>query len=203
MVHNVTLITGDGTGPELAQAARRVLDATGVGFNWVEQQEEAGIEVFEKTGDPFPETLIDTIKRTKVTLKAPITTPIGTGFRSVNVKLRKDPDLYINLRPAKSYEGGRSRYEKLYLVIFEKTRMICTWALILNTELFLWPVGRTYTVSFVCYKAVGNMPPSIAVANNANFSFVAILFDFFSQYRELPIRTLISNYLVNRNNRFL
>jgi isocitrate dehydrogenase (NAD+) len=118
MAHDVTLILGDGTGPELARATRKVLDATGVKFNWVEQ--EAGIDVFEKTGDPFPDTLIDTIKRTKVALKAPITTPVATGFRSVNVKLRKDLDLYINLRPAKSYVGVRSRYENLDLVIFRE-----------------------------------------------------------------------------------
>lgn len=118
MAHDVTLILGDGTGPELARATRRVLDATGVKFNWVEQ--EAGIDVYEKTGDPFPDTLIDTIKRTRVAIKAPITTPVATGFRSVNVKLRKDLDLYINLRPAKSYEGVRSRYENLDLVIFRE-----------------------------------------------------------------------------------
>lgn len=118
MAHDVTLILGDGTGPELARATRKVLDATGVKFNWVEQ--EAGIDVYEKTGDPFPDTLIDTIKRTKTALKAPITTPVATGFRSVNVKLRKDLDLYINLRPAKSYEGVRSRYENLDLVIFRE-----------------------------------------------------------------------------------
>ena len=118
MVYSITLITGDGTGPELAQATRHVLDATGVQFNWIEQ--EAGVEVFERTGDPFPDTLIDTIKKTKVALKAPITTPVATGFRSVNVKLRKDLDLYINLRLAKSYEGVRSRYENLDLVIFRE-----------------------------------------------------------------------------------
>ena len=118
MAHDVTLILGDGTGPELARATRKVLDATGVKFNWVEQ--EAGIDVFEKTGDPFPDTLIETIKRTKVAIKAPITTPVGTGFRSVNVKLRKDLDLYINLRPAKSYPGVSSRYENLDLVIFRE-----------------------------------------------------------------------------------
>lgn len=118
MAHPVTLILGDGTGPELARATRKVLDATGVQFEWVEQ--EAGIDVFDKTGDPFPDTLIDTIKRTKTALKAPITTPVATGFRSVNVKLRKDLDLYINLRPAKSYEGVRSRYENLDLVIFRE-----------------------------------------------------------------------------------
>lgn len=118
MAHDVTLILGDGTGPELARATKKVLDSTGVKFNWVEQ--EAGIDVFEKTGDPFPDTLIETIKRTKVAIKAPITTPVATGFRSVNVKLRKDLDLYINLRPAKSYPGVRSRYENLDLVIFRE-----------------------------------------------------------------------------------
>jgi len=115
MTHDVTLITGDGTGPELAAAARLCIDATGVSIKWDEQ--EAGVDCLEKYGTPLPESLNASIKRTKVGLKAPITTPVGTGFRSVNVHLRQAFGLYACLRPCKSYKGVRSRYSDIDLVI--------------------------------------------------------------------------------------
>ena len=116
MAHEVTLIPGDGTGPELAEATRRVLEATGVGFDWDVQ--EAGADVMEAYGgNPLPDQVLDSIKRTGVALKGPITTPIGGGFRSVNVTLRKTLDLYGQVRPCKSYEGVRSRYENVDLII--------------------------------------------------------------------------------------
>ncbi len=115
MAHNITLITGDGIGPEVAQATRRCIDATGVQIRWNEV--EAGIDYFAKTGKLMPDDLIDTIRRDKVALKAPITTPVGTGFRSINVHLRKALDLYACVRPCKSYKGVRSRYENIDLVI--------------------------------------------------------------------------------------
>ncbi|WIG60788.1 MAG: Isocitrate dehydrogenase [NAD] [Ktedonobacterales bacterium] len=115
MAYDVTLIPGDGTGPEITEATRRVLEATGVEFNWDVRQ--AGLAVFEKTGTVLPEEVIDSIRRTRVGLKGPITTPVGKGFRSANVALRKSLDLYANLRPAKSYPGLRSRYEKIDLII--------------------------------------------------------------------------------------
>src|SRR3712207_2088922 len=115
MAHNVTLIPGDGTGPELVEAARRVLEATGVQFNW--DVVEAGVDVMETAGTPLPQNVLASIRRTKVALKGPITTPIGTGFRSVNVALRKELDLYACIRPCKSYQGVRSRYENIDIVI--------------------------------------------------------------------------------------
>ncbi len=115
MAHNVTLIRGDGTGPELADVTKKVLDATGVQFNWDIQ--EAGIDVMEKEGTPLPDSVLASIKKNKVAIKAPITTPVGTGFRSVNVALRKEFDLYACLRPCKSYPGVRSRYQNIDLVI--------------------------------------------------------------------------------------
>ena len=116
MAHEVTLIPGDGTGPELAEATRRVLEATGVGFDWDVQ--EAGADVMEQFGgNPLPEQVLDSIKRTGVALKGPITTPVGGGFRSVNVTLRKTLDLYGQVRPCKSYPGVRSRYENVDLII--------------------------------------------------------------------------------------
>jgi isocitrate dehydrogenase (NAD+) len=114
-VHRVTLIPGDGTGPEIADATRRVLEGTGVKFDWDVQ--EAGADVMDKYGTPLPEKVLESIKANKVAIKGPITTPIGTGFRSVNVALRKELDLYMCLRPCKSYEGVRSRYEDIDLVI--------------------------------------------------------------------------------------
>ena len=116
MAHEVTLIPGDGTGPELAEATRRVLEATGVPFEWDVQ--DAGADVMDRYGgNPLPEHVLDSIKRTGVALKGPITTPVGGGFRSVNVALRKTLDLYGQVRPCKSYEGVRSRYEDVDLII--------------------------------------------------------------------------------------
>ena len=116
MAHEVTLIPGDGTGPELTEATRRVLEATGVEFEWDVQ--EAGADVMERYGgNPLPDHVLDSIARTGVALKGPITTPVGGGFRSVNVALRKELDLYAQVRPCKSYPGVRSRYEDVDLII--------------------------------------------------------------------------------------
>ena len=114
-MYDVTLIPGDGIGPEVAAAARQVIDASGVKINW--QVEEAGEAQIEKFGTPLPERVIESIKNTGVALKGPVTTPIGCGFRSVNVALRKELDLYANLRPAKNYPNIPSRYQNVDLVI--------------------------------------------------------------------------------------
>ncbi|HEX9037815.1 MAG TPA: isocitrate/isopropylmalate dehydrogenase family protein [Ktedonobacterales bacterium] len=115
MPYDVTLIPGDGTGPEITEATRRVLEATGVAFRW--HVKDAGLAVVEKTGTVLPDDVIESIKETKIGLKGPITTPVGKGFRSANVELRKRLDLYANLRPAKSYQGLRSRYDTVDLII--------------------------------------------------------------------------------------
>jgi isocitrate dehydrogenase (NAD+) len=115
MTHRVTLVPGDGIGPEIVAAATRVLDATGVGFEWEEY--EAGIHAYEKTGNPLPSELLDSIRKNKVAFKGPLTTLVGEGFRSANVGLRKDLDLYANLRPVRSVPGVQSRYENINLVI--------------------------------------------------------------------------------------
>ena len=115
MQYAVTLIPGDGTGPEITEATRRVLEATGVQFDWHVQI--AGLEVFEKYGTVLPDEVIESIKETKVGLKGPITTPVGRGSRSANAALRKKLDLYANLRPAKTYQGLRSRYDHIDLII--------------------------------------------------------------------------------------
>src|SRR6187402_1678633 len=115
MTHRVTLIPGDGIGPELAEATTRVLDATGVGFEW--ESVEAGESAIEKHGTPLPDNVLQSVRRTKIGLKGPITTPVGGGFRSVNVGLRQALGLYANLRPAKSMAGVESRYEDVDLII--------------------------------------------------------------------------------------
>jgi len=112
---NVTLVTGDGIGPEIAEATRRCIDATGAQIQW--DIAEAGTDVMEREGTPLPDATVESIKRNGVALKAPITTPVGTGFRSINVHLRQSLDLYACLRPCKSYAGVRSRYEDIDLVV--------------------------------------------------------------------------------------
>jgi len=112
---NATLITGDGIGPEIAEAARRCIDATGAGINW--EVAEAGVDVMGRLGTPLPEATIESVKKNGVALKAPVTTPVGKGYRSINVHLRQTLDLYACLRPCKSYKGVRSRYSNINLVV--------------------------------------------------------------------------------------
>jgi isocitrate dehydrogenase (NAD+) len=119
MAHRVTIIPGDGTGPELTEATRRVLEATGVDFDW--EPREAGADVMDDHGgNPLPPDTLASIRDTGVAIKGPITTPIGTGFRSVNVALRHELGLYACLRPCKSYPGVRSRYQNVDVVIIRE-----------------------------------------------------------------------------------
>ena len=111
----VTFVTGDGIGPEIAEATRRCIDATGAGIEW--DIVEAGSDVMERLGTPLPDATVESIKKNGIAIKAPITTPVGTGFRSINVHLRQSLDLYACLRPCKSYKGVRSRYTDIDLVV--------------------------------------------------------------------------------------
>src|SRR5438093_10728817 len=120
MAHRVTFIPGDGVGPELSEATRRVLEGTGVEFDW--EVQEARADVVEKYGTPLPDHVLDSIRANHLAIKGPITTPVGTGFRSVNVALRKELDLYACLRPCKWYPGVRSRYENVDLVIVRENQ---------------------------------------------------------------------------------
>ena len=115
MAHRVTLIPGDGIGPEIAEATRPVLEATGVAFEW--DVVDAGEGVMAEYGTPLPDHVLDSIRRDRVALKGPITTPVGEGFRSVNVTLRQALGLYANVRPARSMKGLDTRYENVDLVI--------------------------------------------------------------------------------------
>ena len=120
---NVTLITGDGIGPEIAEATRRCIDATGAEISW--EMAEAGVDVMERLGTPIPDETLDLVKKNGTVLKAPITTPVGTGFRSINVHLRQSLDLYACLRPCKSYKGVRSRYKDIDLVVVRENTEDC------------------------------------------------------------------------------
>lgn len=117
-LHNIAVIPGDGIGPEIIESAMQVVEAAGVTVVWKEVL--AGLAAIERYKDPLPEETLAVIRDTRVVLKAPITTPIGSGFRSVNVAMRHEFDLYINFRPAKSYPGVQSRYEKIDLIIFRE-----------------------------------------------------------------------------------
>ena len=114
-MHTVTLIPGDGIGPSIADVAVRVIAASGVAIEW--ERVEAGMTAIDKYKDPLPPHVTDSIRRTRAALKGPLTTPVGSGFRSVNVALRKEFDLYSNVRPARSFEGVPSRYSEVDIVI--------------------------------------------------------------------------------------
>ena len=120
MAYNVTLIPGDGVGPEVTKATRRALEATGVAFHW--DMAQAGAGVMDEYGTPLPEYVLESIRKNKVALKGPVTTPIGTGFRSVNVALRKELDLYACVRPCKTYPGVLSLYEGVNIVIIRENK---------------------------------------------------------------------------------
>jgi len=115
MAHDVTFIPGDGIGPEISEAMRRVVDSTGVDINW--EDVEAGADVMDKYGSPLPDHVLESVRRNKVAIKGPITTPVGGGFRSVNVSLRKELNLYACLRPCVSLKGVKSKFSDIDLVI--------------------------------------------------------------------------------------
>ncbi|MBX2989773.1 MAG: NAD-dependent isocitrate dehydrogenase [Bacteroidetes bacterium] len=114
-MHRVTLIPGDGIGPSISESTTTIIKAAGVNIQW--DIVEAGLAAIDKYRDPLPPNVIESIKSTKIALKGPLTTPVGSGFRSVNVALRKEFDLYSNVRPARSFEGVPARYEGIDLVI--------------------------------------------------------------------------------------
>ena len=117
-LYNITLINGDGIGPEITEAVVNILKAAGVDINW--DLQTAGEDVIEKEGSPLPSRVIESIKRNKVALKAPVTTPIGKGFRSVNVQLRKELDLYASVRPAENLPGIKTKFENVDIVVFRE-----------------------------------------------------------------------------------
>jgi isocitrate dehydrogenase (NAD+) len=118
MPYDITLIPGDGIGPEVIEATRRVLEATGIAFHW--ERADAGNDVIQKYGTPLPDSVVESIKKNRIALKGPITTPVGTGFRSVNVALRKTLDLYACVRPCKTYLGVPSPHQDVDLIVIRE-----------------------------------------------------------------------------------
>ena len=114
-MHNVTLIKGDGIGPSIMDTAVKIIDATGVKINW--EEAEAGMTAFDKHGTPLPDETLVSIEKNRIAFKGPLTTPIGGGFRSINVALRQEYDLYANVRPAKTWKGAQSRFENVDIVV--------------------------------------------------------------------------------------
>lgn len=117
-MQTITLIPGDGIGPSISESTQRIIQATGVEISW--ELQEAGLPALEKFKDPLPQQVIDSVAKNKIALKGPLTTPVGTGFRSVNVALRKEFDLFINLRPAKSFIGVKSTFKTVDLIVFRE-----------------------------------------------------------------------------------
>jgi len=157
-LYKVTLIPGDGTGPEIAEATRRCIDATGVEIDWDVQ--DAGIDVMEAEGTPIPERVVESIRKNGIAIKGPITTPVGSGFRSVNVYLRKILDLYACLRPCKSYSGVRSRYEDIDLIVVREN----TEDLYAGIEFESGDSDTDELISFIADKEKGKIHPHSAIS---------------------------------------
>lgn len=187
--HNVTLIPGDGTGPELVDTVKEVLKGIGVNIKW--EEVHAGEEAMLKYDTPLPDQVLTSIRKNKVALKGPITTPIGTGFRSVNVALRKELQLYACLRPCRSYVGVKSRYENIDLVIVrentedlyvgieylnssKEAQSIISWSknkIFPDANLSIKPISRTGTervARFAFEYAVKNGRKKITAVTKAN-----------------------------------
>jgi len=156
--HTVTLIPGDGIGPELTTAMTRVVEATGVDIAW--EVAEAGAGVVEKYGTPLPETVLESIRRNKVAIKGPITTPVGTGFRSVNVAIRKELDLYACLRPAFSIAGSGARYDDIDLVIVREN----TEDLYAGIEFEQGSDGARRLIEFAAAEGAGIIRPDSGIS---------------------------------------
>ncbi len=158
MTHKITLIRGDGVGPELAEATRRCIEATGVKIDW--DIMDAGANVMDKEGTPLPIKVLESIKKNKVALKAPITTPIGTGFRSVNVALRKELGLYSCLRPCKSYPGVRSKFDDIDIVVVREN----TEDLYAGIEFDIDKSETKELISFLSEKTGKKIQPDSAIS---------------------------------------
>jgi len=156
--HTVTLIPGDGIGPEITAAMRRVVDATGVDIEW--EIADAGEHVMAEHGTPLPDHVLDSIRKNKVAIKGPVTTPVGTGFRSVNVALRKALDLYVNLRPALSIPGTGARYEDIDIVIVREN----TEDLYAGIEFEQGSEDAAELIEWVAAKGAGTIRPDSGIS---------------------------------------
>jgi isocitrate dehydrogenase (NAD+) len=174
-MHNVTLIKGDGIGPSIMDAAVSVINATGVKINWIEA--DAGMSAYEKTGNPLPDATLESIEKTRIAFKGPLTTMVGEGFRSINVELRKRYDLYANVRPAKSWNGVKTRYDNVDIVIVREN----TEGLYVGLEHYLTAdkdlaeslaviskKGSERIVEYAFQYAKNNQRKKVTVAHKAN-----------------------------------
>jgi len=174
-MHNVTLIKGDGIGPSIMDAAVAVINASGAKINW--QEAEAGLSAYEKTGSPLPDATMESIEKTRVAFKGPLTTMVGEGFRSINVELRKQYDLYANVRPAKSWHGVKTRYDDVDIVIVREN----TEGLYVGLEHYLTPkkdiaeslavvtrAGSERIVEYAFKYAIDNDRKKVTVCHKAN-----------------------------------
>lgn len=158
MAHTVTLIPGDGIGPEITAAMRRIVDATGVEISW--EVVEAGEAVMDQYGTPLPEHVVEAVKRNRVAIKGPVTTPVGTGFRSVNVALRTALDLYVNLRPAFSIPGTGARYTGVDIVIVREN----TEDLYAGIEFEMGSAEAAELIGWVAEKGAGSIRPDSGIS---------------------------------------
>jgi isocitrate dehydrogenase (NAD+) len=156
--HIVTLIPGDGTGPELTSAMRRVVEATGVDIEW--EIRGAGAGAVEMYGTPLPEQVLESIRRNKVAIKGPITTPVGSGFRSVNVAIRRELDLYACVRPAFSIRGSGARYDDIDLVIIREN----TEDLYAGVEFEQGSEAAADLIAFAIARGAGTMKPDSGIS---------------------------------------
>lgn len=174
-MHNVTLIKGDGIGPSIMDAAVAVINASGAKINWHEA--EAGMAAYERTGTPLPDATMESIAQTRVAFKGPLTTMVGEGFRSINVELRKQYDLYANVRPAKSWKGVKTRYDDVDIVIVREN----TEGLYVGLEHYLTPAkdiaeslavvtkaGSERIVEYAFKYAIDNDRKKVTVCHKAN-----------------------------------
>ena len=177
MSHGVTLIPGDGIGPEITAATRKVLDATGVQFDWDEQV--AGMAAVDRSGDPLPDATVESIRRTRLALKGPLTTPVGTGFRSVNVALRKEFELYANVRPTRSIAGVgkfpnvnlvlvRENVEGLYVGVEHFVRVGDDPRAVAESMAIVTRVGCERIVRYAFEYAVRNGRKKVTIVHKAN-----------------------------------
>ena len=177
MSHGVTLIPGDGIGPEITAATRKVLDATGVQFDWDEQV--AGMAAVDRSGDPLPDATVESIRRTRLALKGPLATPVGTGFRSVNVALRKEFELYANVRPTRSIAGVgkfpnvnlvlvRENVEGLYVGVEHFVRVGDDPRAVAESMAIVTRVGCERIVRYAFEYAVRNGRKKVTIVHKAN-----------------------------------
>ena len=170
-MHTATLIPGDGIGPSIAESAVRIMQEAGAKIDW--ETVEAGLTAIDRYKDPLPKAVLDSIERTRVALKGPLTTPVGSGFRSVNVALRKEFDLYVNLRPARSFEGVSSRYCNIDLVIVRE-----------NTEEFYAGIEHYIDPSRSAAETIG------IVTRSGSSRILRYAFEYARKYHRMKVTTV-------------